>query len=628
MTNSPADVWNPKVTVKFDADDRTASETFTATLGQTIFNLLTFSYALDNNSLAVYKNGQRLVKGTEWGERTATSFSVVASAAASDVYVAVGVVGTTIVTHEGSLINRTLYNLGTEAASSSHEDITVGHIIETNYINSLLTVGSGSEVAFTGAVDIGKASQWPNTDDGKFYDLNGKQFEVILDLGILNLAVYGAVINGDIASIYATAQAAGHDNVILPQGNFNYTSQLNVGNGKLVGSTTQLSTITYTGVSDIVSVLYSSGAIIQDLKILGPWASGRDVTTNLVGISDSASVVAPTGQSNRAVLRNVRVELFGVNYWFKNTQNILIDDVFAQYAKYKEYHFEDTENTFATKVNANGTEGLATISSDASYKWIHADNARNLRITDGIMERAIDIVGPVLFENGTRAALTNVEFNAATDYIVNTTDTSELILASPAFTASGLGELLVKAEDSSECVMQSPTLSGSGGAHLWSLVSGNVRDARSESSYTFHKTPLSRFVNTSGGTGVMNDGVLEVVGAGSAQGVFIQDKTSNAIFSKATGDNLGGFYVDLEVSGFSGATKMNVYLLKPSPSFRRKIGEVTAIGHTRIPVTLEDEDSLNSIGLGVEWDGSTVDPDHGNNGVVTLVGRRAVLTRA
>lgn len=90
----------------------------------------------------------------------------------------------------------TFYEFGVSgvdtASGSSHTGIVTGHIIQTNYYDNNFTAESGSQVAFNGAVTPGKASNWPDAD-GSFYDLDGKQFELIGDLVPQK---FGAVMDG------------------------------------------------------------------------------------------------------------------------------------------------------------------------------------------------------------------------------------------------------------------------------------------------------------------------------------------------------------------------------------------------------------------------------------------------
>lgn len=89
------------------------------------------------------------------------------------------------------------YNLGTTAAASSHNGISVGHIIQTNYLDSNLIPDSGGRVYFTGTTTLGKASDWPNLDDGFFYDIDGKQNAALGRMIPERWGAFGDKINND-----------------------------------------------------------------------------------------------------------------------------------------------------------------------------------------------------------------------------------------------------------------------------------------------------------------------------------------------------------------------------------------------------------------------------------------------
>ena len=77
--------------------------------------------------------------------------------------------------------NTATYNVGVGGANlASHTGATAGSgfKIVTNYFDTNLTLGSGSEAGFTDTTAAGKAGNWPNAD-GFFYDADGKQFAVI-----------------------------------------------------------------------------------------------------------------------------------------------------------------------------------------------------------------------------------------------------------------------------------------------------------------------------------------------------------------------------------------------------------------------------------------------------------------
>lgn len=88
-----ASVWKPdSEVVNVDAESSNLSEVFTATAYQTVFTLTQFTYVLATSSLAVYRNGQRLIRGTDWTETTTSSFTLLAPVAAGETIEAVAII--------------------------------------------------------------------------------------------------------------------------------------------------------------------------------------------------------------------------------------------------------------------------------------------------------------------------------------------------------------------------------------------------------------------------------------------------------------------------------------------------------------------------------------------------------
>lgn len=203
--------------------------------------------------------------------------------------------------------NTTFYNLGKSgvgtAAGSKHEQISTGHIIETNYIDSNLTPESGSGVRFTGTTTAGKAGNWPNAD-GFFYDADGKQFANNSD--IHPTVVYGALLDGsdDTSAIQAAIIAAERDESTaeLSVGTSTITASLNVTSpltlqGLSWGSEltcAAASTFIFIVVQDLVTATPLEGVILRDFKI----------DANASGQLDAGII-----QANNAIIRASNLRL-------------------------------------------------------------------------------------------------------------------------------------------------------------------------------------------------------------------------------------------------------------------------------------------------------------------------------
>lgn len=91
-----ASIWAPGADIiNVDAESSNLSQVFTATASQTLFTLTAFSYTVGGESVAVYRGGQRLIKGIDWIETTSTSITIQGIAlAAGEVIEVVAVLGT------------------------------------------------------------------------------------------------------------------------------------------------------------------------------------------------------------------------------------------------------------------------------------------------------------------------------------------------------------------------------------------------------------------------------------------------------------------------------------------------------------------------------------------------------
>lgn len=80
--------------MNIDAESSNLSQVFTTTDSQTLFNLTAFTYTVGGESVSVYRNGQRLVKGVDWVETTSSSITLQGiTVAAGEVVEVVAVLG-------------------------------------------------------------------------------------------------------------------------------------------------------------------------------------------------------------------------------------------------------------------------------------------------------------------------------------------------------------------------------------------------------------------------------------------------------------------------------------------------------------------------------------------------------
>jgi len=126
--------------------------------------------------------------------------------------------------------NTVVYQYTSEIASNSHVAVT-GLVIRTNYFDSVRTSGSGATFKFTGVTTLDKAGNVPDAD-GYFYDVDGRQFEVLgSPVSVLWFGATGDGVTDDTFAIqaamdYAAATIIKH--VHAPAGTYFVTTQSTV----------------------------------------------------------------------------------------------------------------------------------------------------------------------------------------------------------------------------------------------------------------------------------------------------------------------------------------------------------------------------------------------------------------
>lgn len=89
-----ASIWAPESEIiNIDAESTLLSQVFTATEGQVVFTLTQFSYTPGSSSLAVFRNGQKLVLNVDYSETSTVSFSLLISVSSGELIEALGLIG-------------------------------------------------------------------------------------------------------------------------------------------------------------------------------------------------------------------------------------------------------------------------------------------------------------------------------------------------------------------------------------------------------------------------------------------------------------------------------------------------------------------------------------------------------
>lgn len=216
--------------------------------------------------------------------------------------------------------NFTEYELGSTAAATSHPSIITGHIIETTYLDSNRTDSSGGQFRYTGTTDANDAGNWPHTD-GFFYDVDGKQFEL---LGIQDFRCFGGfpgqgsgVDQTPILNIMqAAVENTGNRKCFIPAGTYYFNTKPNDIDFKInirgEGQNNTLLVRSFS-VSNIYDGLFSfktgaSSAVLGDMSV----SSDADCRSGGAGTGCNVSIVADsTGSPSWVLLDNLYLTTMG-----------------------------------------------------------------------------------------------------------------------------------------------------------------------------------------------------------------------------------------------------------------------------------------------------------------------------
>lgn len=103
-----------------------------------------------------------------------------------------------------------------------------GDLVSTDHYDSSKAYGSGGMLQFTGATDVAKAGNCPDTDS-YFYDADGKQFAISnVPCNVKQFGAVGDGVNDDTSSIQAAITRKGR--VIVPAGDYLISSSLQMKN--------------------------------------------------------------------------------------------------------------------------------------------------------------------------------------------------------------------------------------------------------------------------------------------------------------------------------------------------------------------------------------------------------------
>lgn len=102
-----ASIWNPGTTpLNVDAESSNLSQVFTLSAGQTLLTLSSFSYTPGSGSIAVYRNGQKLILGTDFLESSGTTVTLTFDTAdAGEKLEVCGIIGSSAVNAQAAAVS-------------------------------------------------------------------------------------------------------------------------------------------------------------------------------------------------------------------------------------------------------------------------------------------------------------------------------------------------------------------------------------------------------------------------------------------------------------------------------------------------------------------------------------------
>jgi hypothetical protein len=155
---SDASIWKPgNTTPLVNGQSTAAEEYFVATEGQTLFNLVTFTYSLGAKALKVFVNGVRQRVSIDYQETSTSSFSLTFAPSAGDIIVAEGIVGVAQLVAVGAA--STVSFTATAGISADNVQAAIEEVAAETFsssggtITGPLVIGTTGSIVFEGATD-------------------------------------------------------------------------------------------------------------------------------------------------------------------------------------------------------------------------------------------------------------------------------------------------------------------------------------------------------------------------------------------------------------------------------------------------------------------------------------------
>jgi hypothetical protein len=210
----------------------TEEQVFTATQGQTVFNLTNIDYVPNTNSLAVFVNGSKQVTGVNYTETNVTTFTLTTGANAGDIVEAVSGLGAA----NGTLYATDIkYNEGGTGAVTTNVQAKLAQTVSAKDFGVDPTGVNDSTTALLNGIAYAKTAKCILLIPSGTYILSGAT-TIEIDVGLMSMVGQGIVVF-DCSAMTATYAFQVYNSLSYPTGQ--EVSPLNKISGiKFIGNNT------------------------------------------------------------------------------------------------------------------------------------------------------------------------------------------------------------------------------------------------------------------------------------------------------------------------------------------------------------------------------------------------------
>jgi hypothetical protein len=218
-----ASVWNPNGSLVVDAESSNQSQAFTVNSdGQVTFTLTSFTYVPGSNSIACYRNGQRVIKDVDWAENSdGVTVNYLSSALkVGEIIEVVAVLGATSANVIAAQASASAAALSAQQAAASAATIDTAHLVSKDSATGSANLPAGTTAQRTPIPSFGATRA--NSDLNRTEWWNGTAWVAMSG---------GATGGGNDAVFYENDQIVTADHTIAAGKNAMTKGPLTIANG-------------------------------------------------------------------------------------------------------------------------------------------------------------------------------------------------------------------------------------------------------------------------------------------------------------------------------------------------------------------------------------------------------------